>query len=328
MDEQQTFSHPDLHPNPSSVNQSFPEPKDTKPSSEATVPDMSTTKEPALSTAVPSQPTLGTNGSAGATGYSEKMELPPVVPNTEPSLSSQIQKDLQPAEPPVSFEQDPTQYVQARFWNLVMWHNPPKTAIYLIGSLLGLIITQHYSLLQIFAAIATLAIGINWVFVNAHVQGQKLFASNTAEINNATANPHRNRLQNPSQPLSRTRVTRLSNTLVDAAEVIANEGAKIVLIDDNKRSLKYLCGFYVLWTVAKYLPSRWIVGLSLGLVFTLPKLYYRHQDLVDARVNQATVLLNEKAQMARDLAQKHANDAYQQISTRVSGAANTPKKTQ
>ncbi|CAM0136220.1 unnamed protein product [Umbelopsis sp. WA50703] len=223
---------------------------------------------------------------------------------------------------------DPTQYVQARFWNLVMWHNPPKSAIYLIGSLLGLIITQHYSLLQIFAAIATIAIGVNWVFVNAHVQGQKLFASNTAEVNTATANPHRSRLQNPSQPLSRTRVTKLSNTLVDAAEVIANEGAKIVLIDDNKRSLKYLCSFYVLWTVAKYLPSRWIVGLSLGLVFSVPKLYYRHQDLVDARVNQATVLLNEKAQLARDLAQKHANDVYQQISSRVSGATTSAKKTQ
>lgn len=112
MDEQQTFTHPDVHPNPSAVSQSFPEPKFTQPSSEATVPDMSTTPtEPALSTAVPSQPTLGTNsqsslgtdsqptfgtnGSAGSTGLSEKMELPPVVPQSEPSLSSQIQKDLQ-----------------------------------------------------------------------------------------------------------------------------------------------------------------------------------------------------------------------------------------
>lgn len=210
----------------------------------------------------------------------------------------------------------------------MLWQNPAKSAIYLVGSLLGLIITQHYSLLQIFAAIATLAIGVNWVFVNVHVQGQKLFASNTADINTATANPHRSRLNARAQPLSRSRVTKLSNTLVDVSEILATEGVKIVLIDDNKRSLKYLCSFYVLWTVAKYLPSRWIVGLSIALVFSVPKLYYRHQDLVDAHVNQATALLNEKAQLARDIAEKHASTAYQQIANRINGAVKSTKKTQ
>jgi hypothetical protein len=209
-----------------------------------------------------------------------------------------------------------------------MWQNPAKSAIYLVGSLFGLIITQHYSLVQIFAAIATLAIGVNWVFVNAHVQGQKLFASNTADINTTTANPHRSRLNARAQPLSRGRVTKLSNTLVDVSEIIATEGVKIVLIDDNKRSLKYLCSFYVLWTVAKYLPSRWIVGLSIVLAFSVPKLYYRHQDLVDSHVNQATVLLNEKAQLARGLAEKHASNVYQQITGRINAATNSTKKTQ
>jgi hypothetical protein len=209
-----------------------------------------------------------------------------------------------------------------------MWQNPAKSAICLLGSLLALIITQHYSLLQIFAAIATIAIGVNWVFVNAHVQGQKLFASNTAEINTTTANPHRSRLSTRSEPLSRQRVTKFSNTLVDVSEILATEGVKIVLIDDNKRSLKYLCGFYVLWTVAKYLPSRWIIGLSVALVFSVPKLYYRNQDLVDARINQATIMLNEKAQVARSMAEKHASTAYEQISSRINGVVKSPEKTE
>ncbi|KAI9287856.1 Reticulon-domain-containing protein [Umbelopsis sp. AD052] len=339
MEEQPAFTHPDLRPEPQTVSQNFPEP--IQPSShvaplaplvsEHRVEDAYTHEPaPTADTFKPIVPPVSSTNGLTSTPIPSKVELPSVVQKDEPSLSKQIQRDLKPveAEPPVTFEQDPTQYVQSRFWNLVMWQNPAKSAIYLAASLLGLIITQHYSLLQIFAALATIAIGVNWVFVNAHVQGQKLFASNTDEINTTTANPHRSRLNTRAQPLSRQRVTRLSNTLVDVSEILATEGVKIVLIDDNKRSLKYLCGFYVLWTVAKYLPSRWIIGLSVALVFSVPKLYYRHQDLVDARINQATGILNEKAQVARSMAEKHASTAYQQISTRINGAVQSPKKVQ
>jgi hypothetical protein len=51
-----------------------------------------------------------------------------------------------------------------------------------------LILTQFYSLLQIFAALATLVIGVNWVYVNAYVQGQRFIASKPA---NEVVNPHK-----------------------------------------------------------------------------------------------------------------------------------------
>jgi hypothetical protein len=51
-----------------------------------------------------------------------------------------------------------------------------------------LILTQFYSLLQIFAAFTTVVIGVNWVYVNVHVQAQRFVGSKGP---NEVVNPHK-----------------------------------------------------------------------------------------------------------------------------------------
>lgn len=63
-----------------------------------------------------------------------------------------------------------------------------KSGLALVLSLGLLILTQFYSLLQIFAALATLLIGVNWVYVNAYVQGQRFIAS---KPESELVNPHK-----------------------------------------------------------------------------------------------------------------------------------------
>ncbi|KAI8583288.1 hypothetical protein K450DRAFT_222880 [Umbelopsis ramanniana AG] len=103
MEEQPTFTHPDLRPEPQSVSQNFPEP--IQPSSHVAQPaplasedrvEDAYTHKPAPSAdsfqpAVPSVPS--TNGLT-STSIPSKVELPSVVQKDEPSLSKQIQRDL------------------------------------------------------------------------------------------------------------------------------------------------------------------------------------------------------------------------------------------
>jgi hypothetical protein len=115
MEDQPTYTHPDLRPEPQAVSQKFPEP--IQPSSYVAQPaplasedrvEDAYTHEPAPSvdsfqSAVPAA-TSSTNGLTSTSTSSKvelpsapipsKVELPSVVQKDEPSLSKQIQRDL------------------------------------------------------------------------------------------------------------------------------------------------------------------------------------------------------------------------------------------
>lgn len=105
MEEQPTFTHPDLHSEPSAVGHNLLQSTDQKPFSDVLpsahevpigAPAYTQELEPEPLTASPlppSQSVSTSNGSAPVPSL-EKVELPPVVQKDEPSLSHQIQKDL------------------------------------------------------------------------------------------------------------------------------------------------------------------------------------------------------------------------------------------
>lgn len=123
--------------------------------------------------------------------------------------------------------------------------------------------------------------------------------------------------------ISRERVENVINYSVQLLNDIMQEATKVVLIEDNARSIRYLLAFYLGWTLATYIPTNWLIGtgglrrlelvrvhvmkiiyvyfyfLSLGLVlgFTGPMLYTRNKDVIDERVGHwhrtARTKLNE-----------------------------------
>lgn len=103
MEDQPTYTHPDLRPEPQAVSQNFPEP--TQPSSHVAPPaplvsedrvEDAYTHEPAPSTDSfqPAVPATSSANGLTSTPIPSKVELPSVVQKDEPSLSKQIQRDL------------------------------------------------------------------------------------------------------------------------------------------------------------------------------------------------------------------------------------------
>lgn len=85
-------------------------------------------------------------------------------------------------------------------------------------------------------------------------------------------------------------------------EVIAQQVTKLVLVEDNWRSAISLVISYFVWTVAKYVSTKYLVGFFIVTAFTLPRLYLQHQDVVDAHVVR-------QSKNARILAEKYGGVA-------------------
>lgn len=203
------------------------------------------------------------------------------------------------SSPNINFEDDPPAYLKTKVESLIYWEYPKKSALFLAGSLSILILTQYYSLLQIVAGLFTLVTGLNWIFVNTHKQGQKYISGKSSE--NIT-NPHSARLQTKGTCIPRDRVLRTAQLTIDVIEVITQQVTKLVLIEDNWRSVISLVVSYLVWTLAKFVPTKYLVGFFLVSAFTAPRLYLQHQEVVDAHIAQ-------QSKNARILAEKYGGVA-------------------
>ncbi|RUS12577.1 hypothetical protein BC937DRAFT_87496, partial [Endogone sp. FLAS-F59071] len=97
------------------------------------------------------------------------------------------------------------------------------------------------------------------------------------------------------------------------------EATKIVLIEDNTRSVRYLVAFYLGWTLATYISTNWLIGSGLVLSFTGPMLYHHNKDVIDeqvghwqrtakAKMNDATTTTQYHVQSLYDRARSFANN--------------------
>lgn len=240
----------------------------------------------------------------------------------------------------------PAQYIQARFVSIIMWDKPIQSGLSLAGSIAILVLTQYYSLLQILAGFATVIIGINWIYVNAYVLGHKAISGTPS---NKVTNPHkyvsnsqhsnsnmcllnnfvhmsRARIQAPKALVSRDKVVLASNLLVDIVEALASEATKIVLIEDNFKSLRYLATFFITWSVSKYVATIWIVGAGLILIFSLPKLYLQHQEKIDHHVAKSSERAKILATQYSEIAKQRASGVYGQAVNATRRVGQTKKK--
>ncbi|KAI8388142.1 Reticulon-domain-containing protein [Radiomyces spectabilis] len=256
----------------------------------------------------------------------EEAQLPPLTTAPfEPSatktaatnLANSFSKNVY-TSPQLNFDEDPTRYVKSRVKSLIYWENPKRSVTVLSLSLSVLILTQYYSLLQIVAGFFTVLTGLNWIYVNTHKQSQRIIGGKTAE--NIT-HPHVARLQSKGGPyIPRDRVTRAAQLTVDITELIAQQLAKLVLIENNTRSAVAFMASYLIWTVAKYVSTKYLVGVFLVGLFTLPRLYLQNQDIIDSHVAQYS-------HRACSLAHEYGNVANQKAQAVYGQAIGMIKKT-
>ncbi|KAI8376594.1 Reticulon-domain-containing protein [Choanephora cucurbitarum] len=261
------------------------------------------------------------------------LDTPPV--SEKPTLPAEIKKPSSTAakkpftytSPNIKFEDNPSTYLKTSVESLIYWEYPKKSAITLAGSLAVLILTQYYSLLQILAGVFTLATGLNWVFVNTHKQGQKLISGKAPE--NVT-NPHSQRLKTQGAYIPRDRVVHTAQLTVDVAELITQQLTKLVLIEDNWRSAISVVISYMVWTIAKFVSTKYIVAFFIISAFSLPRLYLQNQDVVDAHVayqtKNARVLAEKYGGIANAKARELTGQATSFLKSKTASAQ--PKKTE
>lgn len=229
---------------------------------------------------------------------------PSVKPASKPTAApAKSGSKFSYSSPDINFEDDPNTYLKTKVESLIYWEYPKKSALFLVGSLSILVLTQYYSLLQIVAGLFTFVTGVNWIFVNTHKQGQRFIGGkSSADI----SNPHDGRLSSKGTYIPRDRVLRTAQLTIDVVEVIAQQITKLVLIEDNWRSAISLVASYFIWTLAKVVSTKYLVGFFVLVAFSIPRLYLQNQDIVDAHIAQQST-------NARVLAEKYGGVANQKV---------------
>lgn len=105
-------------------------------------------------------------------------------------------------------------------------------------------------------------------------------------------------------------VMHYSSLVVDVAETVIRGLARIVFIEDNKTSLKWLVIFYLTWTVSAHLSSRTILGIFTVSAFIFPRLYISNKGIVDAHLQQGETVLRKHLSTAQNVATSKVQDCY------------------
>ncbi|KAF7724573.1 hypothetical protein EC973_000881 [Apophysomyces ossiformis] len=238
--------------------------------------------------------------------------VPPPSSAPAPAASPYVQVIYK--SPDVKFEDDPTRFVRVRVESLIYWEHPKKSAIVFLSLLSTLILTQYYSVLQLLAGLFTIVTGLNWIYVNVHKQGQRYISGKTYET---VVHPHSSRLEVKTTFTSRDRVVHAAELTLDVVETLIRQITKLVLIEDNKRSAIAVGIAYFIWTLAKYVSTKTLVGFFIVTAFTTPRIYLQHQKVIDTHVarhsQRAYALAQQYGQLANEKAQVYYGQAVRAI---------------
>ncbi|KAI1311877.1 reticulon-like protein of the endoplasmic reticulum [Mortierella claussenii] len=193
-----------------------------------------------------------------------------------------------------------------RLKSLVLWENPTISGGVLASSLALVLSCRWISLLNVACALFVFGIAGSFIYVN----GLLVF-------NRITNKP------NAPRPLGKyysrsadylhldaDRVHRRVDYVTDGLNVIVTELAKILLIEDNKRSLKFIGIFYAIWTLRTWFSTTTLLSLILVSLFAAPRLYLDNQALIDAQVAKTNDLVQARVGKGRQVAQEQFNSVY------------------
>ncbi|KAI9319365.1 Reticulon-domain-containing protein [Dichotomocladium elegans] len=224
-----------------------------------------------------------------------------------------------------------TRRVERQIIDLLQWERPARSGITLGLILASILLTREYSLLQISAALMTVAIGLNLLYVTFVIQTQRIFSDSAEAVH-----PYSGVIGNKHEltTIDKRLVHHYSSIIVDVSETIIRALARIVFIEDSLTSLKWLMIFWVTWTISAHVSSRAIVMFFVVSAFIFPRLYLSNKRVVDAHVHQGEAIIRNHFQTAQALVNDRIADTsarirmfFAQMNTTPTDARNTLRNT-
>ncbi|KAF8984999.1 reticulon-like protein of the endoplasmic reticulum [Entomortierella lignicola] len=192
-----------------------------------------------------------------------------------------------------------------RLKNLILWENPKHSGAVLASSLALVLSCRWVSLLNVACALLVFGTAASFVYVNGLVVFNRV-TSKSAE------RPLERYYSRSAEylHLDAERIHRRVDYISDGINVVLTELAKIVLIEDNKRSLKFIGIFYAIWTLRTWFSTTTLLSLILISLFAAPRLYLDNQTVIDAHVAKTNDLVQAHVGKGRQLAQDNLYSVY------------------
>ncbi|CAO3635913.1 unnamed protein product [Mucor fragilis] len=202
---------------------------------------------------------------------------------------------------------DTTHRIESEVLNILKWKNPVRSGSILALIVGSIILTRWYSLLQIGSSLLTIAIGVNLIYVNFIMQGQKLVSSNQ----DAASHPYNNVIHNGKHTMvDKESVRHYSTIMTEVSETLIRALTRIVFVENTATSIKWMSIFFVIWKVSAHVSTMDIVLAVVISAFIFPRLYISNKDVVDAQIQKGQTLIQTGIEKAQNAATTAAQDTY------------------
>ncbi|KAI8064509.1 Reticulon-domain-containing protein [Gongronella butleri] len=185
---------------------------------------------------------------------------------------------------------------KAELLELLLWEWPARSGGVFAGLLTILYVNVRYSWLAVLSSILTLAIGVNLIYVT-FAQRVPWATSVSSGSDDASPHPYQRLLdamRDNTASDAKSKHQRAISTFVSAFHHVSVELKSIVLIESNEKSLICFFLFYVTWRLAALLSTHTLLLVALISAFTLPKLYYTNQELIETKRNHVRQCLDRQ----------------------------------
>ncbi|KAK4516980.1 uncharacterized protein ATC70_000308 [Mucor velutinosus] len=201
---------------------------------------------------------------------------------------------------------DTTHRIENEVLNILKWKNPVRSGSIFALIVGSIILTRWYSLLQIGSSLLTIAIGVNLIYVNFIMQGQKLVSSNQD-----ASHPYNNVIHNEKHTMiDKQSVRHYSTVLTEVSETLIRALTRIVFVENTATSIKWMSIFFVIWKVSAHVSTMDIVLAVVISAFIFPRLYISNKDVVDAQIHKGQTLIQNGIEKAQNAATTAAQDTY------------------
>ncbi|KAF9180939.1 reticulon-like protein of the endoplasmic reticulum [Haplosporangium sp. Z 767] len=200
---------------------------------------------------------------------------------------------------------DHSVYMMPRLKSLVLWKKPAVSGGVLTGSLSFLLMCRWVSLLNAICAFFVFGISAAFLYVNGLIL-----------VGRATNSPaDRPLCQYYSRSgeflcLKANTLHRKVDYAIDGLNIALTELAKVVLIEDNKRSLKCICLFYAIWTLRTWFSTTTLLSVIVVVLFVVPRLYLDNRAVIDANLAKTNELVQARVSSSCQIAQEQLRMVY------------------
>ncbi|KAF9585065.1 reticulon-like protein of the endoplasmic reticulum [Lunasporangiospora selenospora] len=200
----------------------------------------------------------------------------------------------------------PYAYMTPRLKSLVLWERPTVSAGVLASSLALVLSCRWVSLLNLTCALFVFGIAGSFIYVNGILVFNRI-------TNKPTAPRPLEKYYTRSAEflhLEADRFHRRVDYITDGLNVVLTALAKVVLIEDNKRSLKFIGIFYALWTLRTWFSTTTLLSFVIVSLFAAPRIYLDNQTLIDAHLAKANEAVQAQVGKGRQVAQEQWTTVY------------------